>query len=146
MTDYRLAPSAVLTLAGIGLVLLAGAVVAGSVVAALADWPFTPVLVLAGVGIVALLTAVWWLARRAYVVRFDDRGYRVRLVRGVGAPRARWVDVADASTAIVQGHPCVVVELRDGRTSTIPVAALAADRDDFVTDLRERLRGGRGAT
>ena len=39
--------------------------------------------------------------------------------------------------------PCVVLALRDGRTTTVPVAVLAADRDEFVARLRALLRGGR---
>jgi len=37
----------------------------------------------------------------------------------------------------------VVLRLRDGRTTTIPVEALAADREAFARDVRLRLaRGG----
>jgi hypothetical protein len=51
--------------------------------------------------------------------------------------------VAEASTAEVRGLSCVVLALRDGRTTTVPMAALAGDRDEFVTTLRERLRQAR---
>ena len=47
--------------------------------------------------------------------------------------RARWVDVAEASTAEVRGLACVRLSLRDGRTTTVPMAVLAGDRDEFVT-------------
>ena len=55
--------------------------------------------------------------------------------------RARWADVAQASTAEVRGQPCVVLALRDGRTTTVPVGVLASDRDEFVTRVRSLLRG-----
>ncbi len=77
--------------------------------------------------------------RHAYVVRLDRLGYEVRLVRGAGVKRARWADVAEASTADVRGVPCVVLSLRDGRTTTVPVGVLAGDRDEFVTRVRTLL-------
>ena len=62
-------------------------------------------------------------------------------MRGAGVKRARWADVAQASTAEVRGQPCVVLALRDGRTTTVPVGVLAGDRDEFVTRVRALLRG-----
>ena len=47
-------------------------------------------------------------------------------------------------TATVRGHHCVVLRLRDGRTTTIPVAVLDARREVFVQDLRSRLDAGHG--
>ena len=57
---------------------------------------------------------------------------------------AGWKDVEDAVTATARGVPCVVLRLRDGRTTTIPVDALAADREAFVRDLRAHLQRGQG--
>ena len=36
--------------------------------------------------------------------------------------------------------PCVVLRLRDGRTTTIPVGVLAVDKDEFVRELQGRLQ------
>ena len=91
------------------------------------------------VGLLAVAGGAWWAVRRAYVVRLDRLGYEVRLVRGAGVKRARWADVAEASTADVRGVPCVVLSLRDGRTTTVPVGVLAGDRDEFVTRVRALL-------
>ncbi|RLV48163.1 hypothetical protein D9V37_18990 [Nocardioides mangrovicus] len=88
-------------------------------------------LVMAGAG--------WLLNRRSVVVRADAEGYRVRLVRGVGAAAARWSDVADVVTAEVGGARCVVLRLRDGRTTTVPVDVLAVPGERFVEELRARL-------
>jgi hypothetical protein len=33
-----------------------------------------------------------------------------------------------------------VLRLKDGRTTTVPVALIAADKDDFARDVRDRLR------
>jgi hypothetical protein len=141
VTEYRLAPAVVLRSAGAALVLLALAVLVLSVVTGLADWSFVVVGVVAGLGLLGVVGGAWWAANRAYVVRLDSLGYEVRLVRGAGVKRARWADVAQASTAEVAGQPCVVLSLRDGRTTTVPVGVLAGDRDEFVTRVRALLRG-----
>ena len=141
--DYRLAPAVVVRSAGAALVLLAGLVVVLSVLTAVLDWSFAVVTVVALVGLAGVAGGVWWAARRAYVVRLDLLGYDVRLVRGAGVTRARWADVAEAATADVGGVPCVVLSLRDGRRTTVPVTVLAADRDEFVTRVRALLRRSR---
>ncbi len=140
---YRLAPALLVRSAGAALVLLAVIVVVLSVVTAFAGWGFGVVAAVALVGLVVLAIAGWWARRRAYVVRLDPLGYQVRLVRGAGVTRARWADVAEASTADVGGEPCVVLALRDGRTTTVPVAILDGDRDEFVTRVRALLRRNR---
>ena len=110
---------------------------------AVLGWGFWVVVLVALLGLAAVAAGAWWAIRRAYVVRLDALGYQVRLLRGAGVKRARWADVAEASTAEVGGVPCVVLALRDGRTTTVPVAVLAGDRDEFVARLRAFLRGGR---
>lgn len=143
-SDYRLSPALAARLVGLLLVVLAVLVFAATAVVALLNLHTVVLLVVAGAGLVAVLTAGHVLTRRTPVVRLDEDGYRVRLVRGAGVREASWKDVEDASTASPRGIPCVVLQLRDGRTTTIPVEALAADRDDFVRDLREHLRRGSG--
>ena len=71
-------------------------------------------------------------------------GYRVQWVRGVGAASARWKDVEDAVTTTVVEAPVVVLRLRDGRTTTIPVEMLAVDREAFVRDVQDHLQRGHG--
>ena len=140
-TEFRLARAVVVRSAGAGLVLLAVVVLALTLLSAAADWDLAVVGLVAAAGLVLLVAGVWWATRRAYVVRLDSVGYQVRLVRGAGVLHARWADVAEASTVDVRGVSCVVLSLRDGRTTTIPVALLRGDRSEFVTSLRQRLRG-----
>ena len=143
VSDYRFSPSLAGRLLGVALVLVAFLVLAVTVVVALFRLSIWTVVVIAGVGVVAVAVGGWWVTRHAIVVRLDDLGYRVRFVRGVGAPAARWPDVRDAGPQFVAGTACVVLRLRDGRTTTIPVEALAADREAFARDVRLRLaRGG----
>ena len=124
-SDYRLSPllaarllGAVLAVFGLLVFLATAAVVLLS----------APVLVLSAtvvVCVVGVFATGWFLTRRSYVVRLDEVGYHVRFVRGAGATRASWTEVEDALTTTVAGAPCVVLRLRDGRSTTIPVEVLA---------------------
>jgi hypothetical protein len=62
----------------------------------------------------------------------------------VGRAQARWTDVAHLTTAVVSGTPCVVLRLRDGGSSTVPVDHIEGDREEFVEELRRRLDAGHG--
>ncbi|HEV2798027.1 MAG TPA: hypothetical protein VGV65_10450, partial [Nocardioides sp.] len=94
---------------------------------------------------VLLLVLVWWTWRtKGWVARLTAEGYRVQWVRGVGTASGRWTDVEDAITTTVAGAPVVVLRLKDGRTTTIPVEMLAVDREDFVREVQRRLRRGHG--
>jgi hypothetical protein len=143
-SDYRLSPAISARVLGALLAVLGVTVVLLTLGVGLLDLP-TAVL---GVGIVVavaiLLVGGVVLTRRATVVRLDDVGYRVRLIRGAGASAARWTDVEDVVAATVRGERCVVLRLRDGRTTTIPVRMLAADADTFVKDLQTHLNAGHG--
>jgi uncharacterized membrane protein (DUF441 family) len=97
---------------------------------------------IAGIG--ALITAWVVLSRRGWVVRFTDDGYAVQWVRGVGIAAARWKDVEDAVTTTSAGSPVVVLRLRSGQTTTIPVELLACDREEFVRELQRHLQRGHG--
>lgn len=143
-SDYRLAPALAARLIGGGLVVLAVLVFVVALATGLAGGSARAVLLVGVLGLVVLAGIGWWLLRRAYVVRVDAAGYRIGLVRGAGVRAGRWVDVDDAVATHVSGVACVVLRLRDGRTSTIPVPALAIDREQFVRELQEHLQRGHG--
>ncbi|MFC5730442.1 MULTISPECIES: hypothetical protein [Nocardioides] len=139
-TDYRLASPVMARLVGSYLVALAVLlVVATVVVASLALSPDLLVILL-GAGALGLIAMAWWLRAKLVVVRLTAAGYRVRMIRAVGVPEARWSDVEDAVAATPRGIECVVLRLRDGRSTTVPVQLLAADKDEFARDVREHLR------
>lgn len=143
-SDYRLAPLLIARFVGLYLVLLAVVVFAGTAVVAAADLPTVSLVVLLVAGLAGLFVLGWWLRSRVTVAHLDATGYRVSMVRGAGVKEGRWIDVEDAVTAAVRGFPCVVIRLRDGGTTTIPVQVIAGDPDDFARDVQDRLRvGGR---
>ena len=143
-SDYRFAPPLVVRFLGLVLVGLGLLTVLAVGVVALLDLPVVVVTVVVVLVVVAVVATGFVLTRLTPLVHLDDAGYRVRLLRGAGVRAARWRDVEDVVTATVQGHHCVVLRLRDGRTTTIPVAVLDARREDFVQDLRTRLDAGHG--
>jgi hypothetical protein len=141
-SDYRLAPLLIARFVGLYLVLLAVVVFAATIVVAAADLPTIVLVVLLLLGLTGLFAMAWVLRSRVTVVHLDEAGYRVAMVRGAGVKEARWADVEEAVTATPRGFPCVVIRLRDGGMTTIPVQALAGDPDDFARDVRDRLRAG----
>ena len=143
-TVYRLAPAVAARLLGVVLCTVAVLILISTVLIAAVDLHTVFLLVPAGLALV-LLVATWWTWRqKGWVARLTPEGYRVQWVRGVGAPSARWKDVEDAVTTTIAGAPVVVLRLRDGRTTTIPVEMLAVDREEFVRDVQRHLQQGHG--
>jgi len=139
-SDYRLSPLLAARLLGASLVAFGLLVFLATAVVVLFSAPVL-ILSLTVLGCVAGVFAIgWFLTRKTYVVHLDAEGYHVRFVRGAGVNRARWADVEDAVTTTVAGSPCVVLRLRDGRSTTIPVDLLAGDRDEFVQQVLSHLK------
>ena len=123
--DFALAPALRARLLGTGLVAI-GVVVALGVLRHLARRPARPrsspawsCSPLVGVVALGLLLGV-----RHWVLRLDEHGYRVRVLRTAEARSARWTDVLDLQAGTVAGSRCVVLRLRDGRTTALPVDAI----------------------
>ena len=142
-SGYRLAPALAARLVGLLLVLLALLVLVGTLLVALLDGP-PAMLLLIGIGAAMVVVALVVPLRRVRVVALDDDGYRVRMIRGAGVHAARWRDVEEAVAASPHGVDCVVLRLRDGRTTSIPVVAVDAPVEDLVQDLRDHLGRGEG--
>ena len=143
-SSYRLSARVRLRLLGTVLAALGGLVLVVGLLVVLLDVPagaFTTALV---VSVALLLVSGYGLLRAPPLVSLDEVGYRVRYLRGAGVVAARWREVQDVVTATVHGDDCVVLRLRDGRSTTIPVAVLDAPREDFVRDLGEHLHHGHG--
>lgn len=141
---YRLGRAVTARLLGLAFVLAAVLVVLAAVVVALAGLGFVVVAGVLALTLLGVPALGWWLRTRAYVVRCDSEGYRIGLVRGAGVKQERWSAVEDAVAATPRGVPALVLRLRDGRTTTIPVGLLAVDRDDFVRQVQRYLQHGQG--
>ena len=144
MSDYRFAQPLLVRMMGEVLAALGVLVLLLAVLVAALDLPGTVLTVGVVTAVVVVLAVGYVLTRRTSLVPFDETGYRVRLLRGAGVKQARWKDVEDAVAAEVSGHRCVVLRLRDGRSTTLPVEVLDATPEAFVTDLRAHLDKGHG--
>jgi hypothetical protein len=143
-SDYRFAPALIVRLAGAVLVALGVLVVLVAVLVTALDLSGTVLAVTVVAAALLVVVVAGVAARGTRLVHFDDNGYQVRLLRGAGVKRARWREVEDAVTANVSGHNCVVLRLRDGRTTTIPVEVLDTEPAAFVADLTSHLDRGHG--
>ena len=143
-SDYKLSSAFGARLVGLVLVVLAVVMFASTAVVAAFGLPADLLVVVVLLVVVGVFGSGYVLTQRSYVVRLGEQGYRVRLIRGAGVTEARWQDVEDVVTASPSGIACVVLRLRDGRTTTIPVTAVAGDRETFVRDLRSHLQRGQG--
>ena len=140
--DYRLSPLVTARFVGLYLVLLAVLVFVATGVVFAADWNADLLVALAILGLLGLLATGWWLRRRAFILRAAPDGYTVRMVRGAGVKAARWTQVEDAITTTIHDEPCVVLRLKDGGTTTIPVSVLEVEKDQFVRELQQHLQRG----
>jgi hypothetical protein len=144
VTVHRLAPAVAARLLGLVLCAVALLILVSTIAIAVLDLHTVFLLVPVGITVV-VLAASWWAWReKGWVARFTDEGYRVQWVRGVGTASGRWKDVEDAVTTTIADSPVVVLRLRDGRTTTIPVEVIATDREELVRDLQRHLRRGQG--
>ena len=144
-SDYRLSRPFVARFVGAYLVLFAVVVfVSTGVVAAVGAVNPDVLVVLLVVGLAGLFWLGSWLRSKAYVVRLRAEGYEVKMIRGAGVKQASWSEVEDVVTATPRDIPCVVLRLSGGRTTTVPVEALAVDREQFVRELQEHLDRGQG--
>jgi hypothetical protein len=142
-SDYRLAPAFGARLVGLLVVAAAILMFLATGVVAVLDL-HTLVLVPLVLLLLAGIFAVGAVVRGSTVVHLDDVGYRVRMIRGAGVRQAGWADVVEVSTSQPRGVRCLILRLRDGGTTTIPVDAVAADREAFVRDVRDHLKRGKG--
>lgn len=143
-TDVALAPALRARLFGTGLVAIGVVVLLGVVVSWLASLPTVFVSGLVALAVVGVVTLGMLVGVRHWVLRLDAHGYRVRALRSAEAKSARWSDVLDLKTATLGGQRCVVLRLRDGRTTTLPVDVLEGDSTTLTETLSAHLDRGHG--
>jgi hypothetical protein len=140
---YPFAPAFRARFMGAGLMLLGVLLVAVTILVSALHLPLAIMLVIVVLAVVFVFGLGVWVGR-IEVLAIDELGYRVRGVRGVGTPKARWADVHDLQTSAVAGARCVVIRLRDGGSSTIPVDVVAGDSDELVREITRRLNRAHG--
>ena len=143
-TVYRLAPAVTARLVGLAFLVLAVTTFAVTVAVLSTGTPPDLIVAVLVVELVLVFVAAGWLRSRAYVVRLDDEGYSVRLVRGAGVKDGRWSEVTEAVAAHPRDVPCLVLKRTDGTTTSIPVGLIAVDRDDFAREVGTRLSRAHG--
>ena len=141
---YRFSRALLVRSVGALLVLLGLLVVSLAVLVLLLDLPGTVLTVGVVAAVVLVVAAALAASRLTTVLVLDETGYRVRLLRGAGTRAARWREVEDAVTMTIAGHDCVVLRLKDGRTTTIPVDVLETSPEALFEELSRRLDKGHG--
>jgi hypothetical protein len=141
-TYYRLAPIVAARFIGLSLIVLAVAMFVITLVISIAGGGVTLVALFLVIGLALVAGTAWWLLKRAYVVRCTPEGYAVRLVRGAGVKQAAWSEVENATATTVRGIQLLDLHLTGGRTTHIPVALLAFDKEEFVRAMQGHLAAG----
>jgi hypothetical protein len=144
VSEYRFAQALLVRSLGALLAVVGVLIFTVAVLVELAGLPGVALAVAVALCLLAVVVFAVWLSRFGTIVRFDPEGYQVRMLRGAGVRSARWSDVEDSVTSTSAGQDCIVLRLRDGRTTTVPVSVLDATPQQFVDDLRSRLNKGRG--
>lgn len=130
--DFRLAPAARVRMMGAGLIAIGLVLVVATLVIAIANLSAVILSVLVVIVVVSVFALGYVLNRRSRVLHLDRTGYRVGVVRGAGTGSARWTDVLDLQTSTVAGARCMVIRLRNGGTTTIPVDVVEGDSEELV--------------
>jgi hypothetical protein len=143
-TSFSLAPALRARLLGTGLVAIGTVVLIGMLLTWLVDLPTAFVSGLVVLALVGVVTLALLVGRRHWVLRLDENGYRVRGLRSAEVRSARWTDVLDLQATTVAGQRCVVLRLRDGRTTTLPVDAIEGGATTLAQTLADHLDRGHG--
>ena len=138
--QYPLSPATRGRLLGVAFIALGILVLVVGGIALLGWLPrlaFDAVLVLVIVAVVLLAVLI---GPKHWIVRLDDTGYSVRFIRTAGVRASRWVEVNEMEATTVAGARCVVLHLKDGRSTTIPVDLIAGGGQPFAEAITEHLK------
>lgn len=137
---YRPHRALVARVLGSGILVLALLVIVATVALTVIGAPEWVLVFLVLIYIGAFAALATWAVKTVWIVRLDDAGYRVRLVRGAGVRSASWSQVTDLAATEPKGIPCLELTLIDGGVTVIPVEVLDGDREQFVRDVRAHLQ------
>ena len=141
-SDYRLSP--VLTARLLGVTLVVMGVLASLVTVGIGVFELPSAFLLVPAVFVLVAAAAILVWSNSWVLRFSDEGYQVRRLRSAGTSAARWRDVEDMVATDVNGTQCIVIRLRDGRSTTLPVAALNVEGQELARTVAGHLNRAHG--
>lgn len=138
--QYPLSPETRGRLLGVALIAL-GLIILGFGAIAMLDWlPRTVLDISVILTAIAVLVVVALIGPKHWIVRLDDTGYAVRFIRTAGARSARWVEVNEMEATTVAGARCVVLRLKNGQATTIPVDLIAGGGQPFAEAITAHLK------
>ena len=91
-----------------------------------------------------LIVALVLLGRPPLVIEMASDGYRLHHLRGGGVATAQWRDVESAQTQSSSNGPLIVIQLKDGRRSLLPLTLLGARAVEAEREIHDRLSTGHG--
>jgi hypothetical protein len=93
---------------------------------------------------VVLVVALVLLGRPPLVVEMAPDRYRLHHLRGGGVATAQWHDVESAQTQSSSNGPLIVIQLKDGQRSLLPLTLLGARSVEAEREIHDRLSTGHG--
>jgi len=139
-STYRLGAAHLLRLAGTIVIGLGLLWIVGTFLAI--PGPLRVVLAIVTIGV--LVTLVVAAVRPPRILTMDEAGYRVRWVRGSGRASAAWREVEGVTNRRVGTAELMVVELRDGTSTTVPLTLLGPAHLAAQREVHERLNSAHG--
>ncbi len=139
-TTYRLDPAVVLRAAGPVFVVVGVC----WVLLALAGGGTALRALVALLTLALLVAAVVALIRPPRVLTLSADGFRVSMVRGVGAASADWSEVDSVDIRVARGSPSIVVALTGGRSSVVPLSLLGRRGLEALREIHDRLNQAHG--
>jgi len=96
------------------------------------------------VTVLIVLGGIYFVLRPPLVLALTPSAYRVHHVRGSGVPGAEWSDVDTAQVGDTVAGQALLIELKDGRRSIVPLLLLGAQANTAAKDVHDRLDSAYG--
>jgi hypothetical protein len=100
-----------------------------------------------GTGLALVVLGLLLAGRPPLVVRLDDNGYRLGRLGGHGVRSAGWTDVDDVHAhddAGSRGTGSMLISLKSGGSSRVPLSLLPRRADDLQAEVSDRLNKAHG--
>lgn len=142
VTDYRLAAPLAARVVGACFSVLAVCVFGSTFLVAALGGAFYWVAVVAVTGVVITGLIAYAVGVALPCLRLDDAGYRVAILRGVGARRGLWTDVREVAEQTAGPVRVLVLRLANGSSTRLSLATLRAEPAQVIAEVRRRVSAG----